>query len=1010
MAISSTYTGNGSAGPFTIGFAYLNVTDVKVEVDSVLQTQGTNFTVAGSALTFTSGSEPANGAVIYIYRDTASASPVALFSAGAPIKAADLNNNYTQNRYVAEEADSKSDDAISTSNTAKTTADSAVTTANSAVTTANTAASDASSAVTTANTAASDAASAVTTANTAASDAASAVTTANTASTNASAAVATANTASSDASTAVSTANTALTNANTAVTTANGAVTTANSAVTTANTAATDASNAVTTANTAATDAASAVTTANTAATDAASAVTTANTAASDASSAVTTANTAATDAASAVTTANTASTNASNAVTTANTAASDASTALSTANTAASDASTALSTANTAATNASTAVTTANTAASDAASAVTTANTAASDAASAVTTANTASTDASSAVTTANNAASQVATAVNAANAATAAVASKLDLSGGTMTGAINMGSNLINAVTDPVSAQDAATKNYVDTEISGLVDTAPGTLDTLNELAAALGDDANFSTTVTNSIATKLPLAGGTMTGDIVFNTGQTIDGYIVETSATGSAEIPAGTDAQRDASPSAGYMRFNTTSATFEGYDGTSWTSIGAGSSGPVDADTLDTLDSTSFLRSDADDTTTGRLEIERGYTSDTDYHLYINQTTNTEGATIKFTDNDAESQYGLFTYKHADSASNGAGNSFHFNSSENETAVIIDQTAGNSGFYVGTNEVWHAGNDGSGSGLDADLLDGLGWDSAGKNVRATEFYADNWFRNYNSGEGLYNEANVMNWFSDSNSKWRILSNQSNVGITFATGGNVTRAHLYADTAPSIGFLNNGHQWALRYMSQDGNSPNLWFREEGNETWTGNPSNDTGKIEYHSNRFYVASAPNSTYICTFRRSTADRVWIENGGGILAAGNITAYYSDERLKENLGAIENPLDKLMSLEGFRYVNNDLAKSLGYDSTEIQLGVSAQAVQRVAPEVVTIAPFDRAEPTEEDPKIRSKSGENYLTVQYDKLVPLLIEAIKEQQSQIEELKKGLSDLMEANKK
>ena len=48
-------------------------------------------------------------------------------------------------------------------------------------------------------------------------------------------------------------------------------------------------------------------------------------------------------------------------------------------------------------------------------------------------------------------------------------------------------------------------------------IVDAAPSTLDTLNELAAALGDDANFSTTVTNSIATKLPLAGGTITGDV-------------------------------------------------------------------------------------------------------------------------------------------------------------------------------------------------------------------------------------------------------------------------------------------------------------------------------------------------------------------------------------------------------------------------------------------------------------------------------------------------------------
>ena len=55
---------------------------------------------------------------------------------------------------------------------------------------------------------------------------------------------------------------------------------------------------------------------------------------------------------------------------------------------------------------------------------------------------------------------------------------------------------------------------KAYVDTEVAGLISSAPGTLDTLNELASALGDDANFSTTVTNSIATKLPIAGGTMT----------------------------------------------------------------------------------------------------------------------------------------------------------------------------------------------------------------------------------------------------------------------------------------------------------------------------------------------------------------------------------------------------------------------------------------------------------------------------------------------------------------
>ena len=55
----------------------------------------------------------------------------------------------------------------------------------------------------------------------------------------------------------------------------------------------------------------------------------------------------------------------------------------------------------------------------------------------------------------------------------------------------------------------------------IAQITDSAPATLDTLNELAAALGDDPNFATTVTNSIATKLPLAGGTLTGDLYVNT---------------------------------------------------------------------------------------------------------------------------------------------------------------------------------------------------------------------------------------------------------------------------------------------------------------------------------------------------------------------------------------------------------------------------------------------------------------------------------------------------------
>ena len=79
-----------------------------------------------------------------------------------------------------------------------------------------------------------------------------------------------------------------------------------------------------------------------------------------------------------------------------------------------------------------------------------------------------------------------------------------------------------------------------YADTAVANIVDSAPGTLDTLNELAAALGDDPNFATTVTNSIATKLPLAGGTLTGNLDVGGTVTADGLGVVSSGTNSQSL--------------------------------------------------------------------------------------------------------------------------------------------------------------------------------------------------------------------------------------------------------------------------------------------------------------------------------------------------------------------------------------------------------------------------------------------------------------------------------------
>jgi hypothetical protein len=121
---------------------------------------------------------------------------------------------------------------------------------------------------------------------------------------------------------------------------------------------------------------------------------------------------------------------------------------------------------------------------------------------------------------------------------------------------------------------------------------------------------------------------------------------------------------------------------------------------------------------------------------------------------------------------------------------------------------------------------------------------------------------------------------------------------------------------------------------------------------------------------------------------------GEIRATNNITAYYSDARLKDFKGKIGDALYKVSQLNGYYYTENEKAEEFGYNNKELQVGVSAQEVQAVLPEVIAPAPFDMNENNE------SKSGENYMTVRYEKLVPLLIEAIKELKAEVEALKAG----------
>lgn len=122
---------------------------------------------------------------------------------------------------------------------------------------------------------------------------------------------------------------------------------------------------------------------------------------------------------------------------------------------------------------------------------------------------------------------------------------------------------------------------------------------------------------------------------------------------------------------------------------------------------------------------------------------------------------------------------------------------------------------------------------------------------------------------------------------------------------------------------------------------------------------------------------------------------GNIIATGTITSCYSDKRLKTFTSNINNSLDIISNLNGYYYHPNEEALRAGFDN-EKQIGLSAQEVQNVLPEIVRIAPFDMAK--DENGNITSKSGKSYLTICYERLGPVFVEAIKELSAQIKELK------------
>lgn len=174
-----------------------------------------------------------------------------------------------------------------------------------------------------------------------------------------------------------------------------------------------------------------------------------------------------------------------------------------------------------------------------------------------------------------------------------------------------------------------------------------------------------------------------------------------------------------------------------------------------------------------------------------------------------------------------------------------------------------------------------------------------------------------------------------------------------------HTASSTEPSIAKL--GDEW---YNS----SNNLLYKRlvvDGQTvTWVGVLTENGSNANAQFNSVGIGTAPSGTK-----------------GELRATNEVTAYFSDARLKTFEGVVDNAVEKIMQINGYYFRENELAKTLGYSNDKRQVGVSAQEVENILPEAVTSAPIDA----------------QYKTVKYEKLIPLLIEAIKQQQNQIDKI-------------
>ena len=463
-------------------------------------------------------------------------------------------------------------------------------------------------------------------------------------------------------------------------------------------------------------------------------------------------------------------------------------------------------------------------------------------------------------------------------------------------------------------------ATQSYVGTQISNLVDSSPAALNTLNELAAALGDDANFSTTVNANIAAKLPLAGGTMTGNLSAP-------QLLTTSNGAGTNVKIGDDAwlgdinvantiRLSGSQNAnnGYISFGNSSNTALGRAGTGNLTWGTNSvfheGYHPNADTLTTartIAGTSFNGSANIDisynnltnkptipTNNNQLTNGAGYLTNTSSETisYLNRIHASDGTTPDSFGYD--NRYQTFNYGVSSGivgpliTFGGLGSGYPMqltgNYSSSGTGIKYRTRNGDTASWNSWYTLWHNGNDGSGSGLDADLLDGQHGSYYSPLVNPV--FSNNITVRDNITVGNYSTTDTGSLLltgSTANKQAVLKCTNGNLHID-AASGNTMYLNFYSGTGFAFG---NGATAVAAWMGSDG------------DLWKGSADN-TGSKYWHAGNDGSGSGLDADLLDGYNTSTsatANTVVVREGSGHIYGNYILGSY----FNASSGNSENP-------------------------------------------------------------------------------------------------------------